>query len=149
MNINKRPDWDDIWMELAQRVSERSIDEKWKVGCIIVTEDNTSVLGVGYNGMEKGGKNCRDSMEPGKAGTIHAEANALLKFNYADVRKKKMYITCSPCIVCARMIINGDVSEVVYGERFRESCDESIELLKSKGIVARQYNNQQKNRHTF
>jgi len=133
--LRKRPTWDQIWMLLATSVADRSYDEKTKVGSVIVTEDNTSVLAIGYNGDEKGGENKRDSGVPGESGFIHAEANALLKLNFIDPRNKKMYITSSPCIVCARMIINADIKEVIYLEEFRET--KGIELLEARGIKAR------------
>ena len=119
-------------MLLATSVADRSYDEKTKVGSVIVTEDNTSVLAIGYNGDEKGGENKRDSSVEGESGFIHAEANALLKLNFIDPRNKKMYITSSPCVVCARMIINADIKEVIYLEEFRET--KGIELLKKRGI---------------
>ena len=71
-----RPSWDQIWMEFAHSISKRSPDDKHKVGAVIITEDNTQVLSVGYNGDQKGGNNCRDSLETGKSGFIHAEINA-------------------------------------------------------------------------
>jgi len=130
--LKKRPTWNQIWMLLATSVADRSYDEKTKVGSVVVTEDNTSVLAIGYNGDEKGGENKRDSNVRGESGFIHAEANALLKLNFIDPRNKKMYITSSPCIVCARMIINADIKEVIYLEEFRET--KGIELLEARGV---------------
>ena len=100
-----------------------------------MTEDNTSVLAVGYNGDERGGENKRDSMATGESGFIHAEANALLKMNFTDPKKKKMYLTDSPCTICARMIINADISEVVYSYEFRDL--KGVELLEKRGIKVR------------
>lgn len=127
-----KPDWDSIWINLTHNVSLRSNDPRLKVGAVIVTEDNTSVLAVGYNGDEHGGSNKPDSNEPGKSGFIHAEANALLKANYADYRNKKMYLTHSPCVVCARMIINGGIKKVVYVEDYRDSA--GLNILKNAGV---------------
>lgn len=122
-------------MLLAKSIADRSYDEKTKVGCVIVAEDNTGVLAIGYNGDERGGDNKRDSMLTGESGFIHAEANALLKMNYTDPRNKKMYLTNSPCIICARMIINADIEEVIYCEDFREL--KGVELLQKSGIKVR------------
>ena len=73
----KRPGWDDIWMNFANDISARSVDPKYKVGCVIVSDDNTQVFAVGYNGDQKGGPNSRDSNETGRSGFIHAEINAV------------------------------------------------------------------------
>lgn len=127
-----KPDWDSIWYNLCYNVSLRSNDPRLQVGAVIVTEDNSCVLAIGYNGDEHGGKNKPDSLELGKSGFIHAEANALLKANYADYRNKKMYLTHSPCVVCARMIINGGIKKVIYSQDYRDSL--GLNILKNAGI---------------
>ena len=85
-----RPDWDSIWMDFAKNISRRSIDPKHKVGAVIVTEDNTQVLSLGYNGDHKGGPNVRDSLRHGHSGLIHAEINALIKCDYNNPKSKKI-----------------------------------------------------------
>ena len=109
-----RPKWDNIWMDFAKNISRRSIDPKHKVGAVIVTEDNTQVLSLGYNGDHKGVPNGRDSLEHGHSGLIHAEINALIKCDYNNPKSKKMYVTLSPCEVCAKAIINAGIKEVIY-----------------------------------
>lgn len=138
MSNNRRPNWDEIWMSLALHISQRSYDNRNKVGCVIVTTDNTTVLGLGYNGDESGGTNTTESNEPGKSGFIHAEANALLKCNYGDYRDKKMYLTLSPCNVCAKMIINSGIKEVIYLDEYRNN--NGIELLDKRSIKIRKFN---------
>jgi dCMP deaminase len=128
----QRPCWPEVWMNVAKEISRRSCDEKLKVCAIIVPEDNTGILSVGYNGDIKGGTNRRESLEPGKSAFVHAEANALLKFDYNFHKKKHMYVTHSPCIECARLIINADISRVVYNEPFRDLS--GLDLLKRVGI---------------
>jgi len=132
-----RPKWDEIWISLALHVSQRSPDTRLKVGCVVVTEDNSSVLSLGYNGDQHGGTNKPDSMEPGKSGFIHAEANALIKMNFADHRQKKLYITHSPCSVCARMIVNAGIKKVIYCDEYRDA--KGIDILKSSGIAVEKY----------
>lgn len=132
-----RPDWDGIWMRLARDISGRSHDPRNKVAALVVTEDNSTVLGLGYNGDARGGKNVPDSMEPGMSGFVHAEANCLLKFNFGDHRKKKMYVTLSPCPVCARMIINAYIDEVVYDEEYRDTA--GLDILKEAGVKVRKF----------
>ena len=134
-----RPSWDDIWMEFAANISRRSPDPNFKVGCCIVTEDNCQVLSIGYNGDHKGGSNRRDSLEPGKSGFIHAEINALIKLDYNNPKKKILYITLSPCISCAKAIINGGISVVVFRDEYRDTS--GIKLLEKHGIVVRKHAN--------
>ena len=132
----ERPSWDAIWTDFAESISKRSPDPKHKVGAIIVNEANTQVLSIGYNGDHKGGPNCRDSLETGQSGFIHAEINALIKLDYNNPCNKKMYLTLSPCKVCAKAIVNAGIEEVVYTE-FYEHGREGIKILLDAGIVVR------------
>lgn len=131
-DIVNKPTWDQIWMQLTDNIANRSHDPRLKVGAVIVTEDNETVLAIGYNGDEKGGRNVPDSLEPGESGFIHAEANALTKLNYLDTRKRKIYLTHSPCSVCARMIINAGITKVVYADSYRKS--QGLDILLARGI---------------
>jgi dCMP deaminase len=130
-----RHSWDYIWTQFALMISGRSADPKHKVGCVIVSEDNTQVFAVGYNGDQKGGPNLRESEETGKSGFIHAEINALIKCDYNTSKNKKMYLTLSPCCVCAKAIINAGIKEVVYLEKYIDT--EGIDILQSYGISVR------------
>ena len=137
MKKNHRPSWDKTWIEFAKLISERSYDPRYKVGSIVVTEDNTQVLAMGYNGDHKGGPNTRDSLEHGHSGLIHAEINALIKCDYNNPKSKKMYVTLSPCEVCAKAIINAGIKEVIYLEEYKKS--NGIQILQSCGIVVRSF----------
>ena len=132
----ERPRWDDIWIDFAHTISRRSPDPKHKVGAVIVNEENTQVLSVGYNGDQKGGSNKRESLLRGQSGFIHAEINALIKCDYNYPKKKKMYLTLSPCDVCAKAIVNAGISEVIYSE-FYPNSENSIKILKDAGIAVR------------
>ena len=112
---NSRPSWDEIWMEMAQTLSRRSVDPRTKVGCVVVSGDNTKILALGYNGDHVGGLNAVDSTEPGQSNFIHAEENAIIKLDYGLHHKKVLYVTVSPCYMCAKRIINAKIDEVVYG----------------------------------
>ena len=131
-----RKTWDEIWWEFALSISERSCDNKFKVGAVIVTDDNTQVLSMGYNGDHKGGSNMRDSNETGKSGFIHAEVNALIKMDYNNPKRKIMYVTHSPCSVCAKCIVNANIEEVVYLNLY-EKDTKWIELLRNSNIIVR------------
>lgn len=133
-----RPEWDKIWMDFAHSIAERSCDSKYKVGAVIVNSENTQVLSVGYNGDQKGGSNKRDSTETGQSGFIHAEINSLIKMNYNNPCKKKMYLTLSPCDVCAKAIVNAGISEVIYSEIY-EHGKNAIRILNQAGILVRSH----------
>ena len=132
-----RPKWDDIWMEFAHLIAKRSYDPRYQVGSVIVTDTNTQVLAIGYNGNYSGGPNEVESVNPGQSGMIHAEINALIKLDYNSPHDKIMYLTLSPCRACAKAIINGGISEVVYCEEYRDTS--SIDLLRSAGVKVRQH----------
>tara|TARA_A100001035_G_C27534530_1_gene386786 strand:+ start:216 stop:629 length:414 start_codon:yes stop_codon:yes gene_type:complete len=132
-----RPEWDDIWMSVAHTISQRSIDPRHQVGSIIVTDDNTQLLALGYNGNYKGGPNEIESLRPGQSGLIHAEQNALIKLDYNNPKKKKMYVTLSPCSHCAKMIVNANIHEVIYDEQYRDPA--GIEIMKSAGLSVRRF----------
>ena len=130
-----RPTWDEIWGNFSKQIAKRSPDPKHKVGAVIVNEENTQVLSIGYNGDQKGGSNTRNSMDVGCSGFIHAEINALIKCDYNDPSVKKMYLTLSPCEICAKAIINAGISEVIYLERYEQS--NGIDILIEAGITVR------------
>lgn len=133
-----RPEWDKIWMDFAQGIAKRSCDSKYQVGAVIVSVENTQVLSIGYNGDQKGGSNKRDSAETGQSGFIHAEINALIKMDYNNPCKKKMYLTLSPCEVCAKAIVNAGIAEVIYAE-FYQHGKKGISILNHAGIVVRRH----------
>ena len=133
-----RPSWDSIWMQFAKTISKRSYDPRFQVGAVVVSEDNCQVLAVGYNGNYSGGPNEVESEIPGESGMIHAEINALLKLDYNNPKKKKLYLTLSPCRMCAKAIVNSGIAEVIYGAQYRDTT--GLELLLSSGVTTRQYN---------
>lgn len=127
-----RPNWHETWMEFAHVVGKRSYDPRLQVGAIVVSEDNSVVLSLGYNGNYAGGPNVPDSSEPGQSGFIHAEANCLIKCPYHYSMRKVMYVTHSPCKNCAKMIVNAGIYRVIYDNEYRDLS--GVELLKSVGV---------------
>jgi dCMP deaminase len=111
---------------------DRSHDPRLQVCAIVVPEDNTGILAMGYNGDYRGGPNAIESLDPGKSGTIHAEQNALVKCPFHFPMKKHMYLTHSPCIMCSKLIINAGLSRVVYDQQYRDLT--GLDLLRSAGI---------------
>lgn len=137
LGIKPRPSWDEVWMRMAEVLAERSIDPRTKVGVLIVSGDNTRVLANGYNGLERGGSNVVESLEPGKSGCLHGEENALIKMDYSFSGRKVLYTTVACCDMCAKRVINGNVDEVVYRDAYRDMS--GIERLKAAGIKVRQF----------
>jgi len=135
----QRPDWNSIWSNFVLNIAKRSSDPKFQVGAVIVTDDNTQVLALGYNGDHKGGPNKRDSMDHGQSGFIHAEINALIKMDYNNPKNKKMYLTHSPCPVCAKAIINANIKEVFYIDSYVNTT--GIKILKDSNIKVLKLNN--------
>ena len=135
--MSKRPNWNEVWMDFARSISRRSYDPRNQVGAIVVTDDNTQVLAVGYNGNYSGGPNEVESMSPGESGMLHAEINCLLKMDYNNPKIKKTYVTLSPCRMCAKAIINSGVRDVIYDVEYRDTS--GIDLLKASGINVEKY----------
>jgi len=131
-----RIEWDSMWMSFADIVSLRSPHPTFKVGAIIVNGDNTRVLSIGYNGDYSGGTNKILSSDPGKSGFIHAEVNAIIKMDYYSDPNKKMYVTLSPCIDCARIILNSGIKNIYYSTEYRDLS--GVNLLLSKNIAVNQ-----------
>lgn len=131
----ERPKWNNIWKRFVLDIAQRSPDPKFQVGAVIVTDDNTQVLALGYNGDQRGGPNQRESLETGKSGFIHAEVNALIKCDFNNPKLKKMYLTHAPCPVCAKCIVNAGIKQVLYindyepdmtGINILRECDVSV-----------------------
>ena len=74
---------------------------------------------------------------PGESGMLHAEINALLKMDYNNPKRKILYVTLSPCKMCAKAIINAGISKVVYIEKYR--CDSGLKILEQSGIETCQF----------
>ena len=130
--MNDRLSWPETWMSIANTISNRSYDPGLKVGAIIVSDDNSQMLSIGYNGNYKGGPHFRESSDPGKSGFIHAEVNALVKCDFNFPKKKHMYLTHSPCRACSKLIVNAEISKVIYNTLYRDLS--GIEILISAGI---------------
>jgi len=135
--INNRPTWNSVWMKMAETIAQRSHHPTFKVGALIVTSDNTQVLSLGYNGNAAGMSNVPQSDVPGCSGLLHAEINALLKMDYNNPKDKVMYLTLSPCDMCAKAIVNSGIKKVVYKEQYRNI--EGLNILKDVGIIVERF----------
>lgn len=123
---------DQLFMQIAKDVSQRSTCGRLQVGCIITDREKMQILSMGYNGNYAGGPNECDGHEPGKCGCLHAEINALIKNTFGT--GKIMYITDAPCLSCAKAILNAGIEEVYYSRDYRVTDGLKLLSLKIKII---------------
>ena len=129
----KQANLDLRYLRMARIWAENSYCNRRKVGCLVVKDK--MIISDGYNGTPSGFENvCEDENNVTKPYVLHAEANAITKLarssNNSD--NATLYVTASPCIECAKLIIQAGIKRVVYGEKYRIS--EGIELLARAGI---------------
>lgn len=123
-------------MNIARAVATRSTCDRKHVGAVIVRDK--SILATGYNGSIRGLPHCDDEghlMEDGHCvRTVHAEANAIVQAARHGMRIEgaTIYVTASPCWGCFRLIANGGLVRVVYGEFYRDP--RIFELSRTLGI---------------
>ena len=122
----------EVYMRMAEELAKRSTCERLQVGTVITDQVLENVLAIGYNGNARGLANKCDSAVPGNCGCIHSEMNALVKAA-GNVRDKVMFISASPCVMCAKLIINSGVTHVFYRKAYRDPS--GIEVLQQGGIV--------------
>lgn len=132
MNEGIRESIESVLMKFALLLSTRSTCDRLRVGCVITSKDFQRVYSYGYNGNARSFPNKCDSNEPGRCGCIHAEANALIKCSVND-KEKVIFITQSPCKMCAKMIVNSGASRIYYFSNYRS--DEGLDVL-SRGNIA-------------
>ena len=132
-----RPGWGSIYMNFAFALSERSSCNRASVGSVITSWDHNRVLAIGYNGNYRGGPNCCDTTQPGACGCLHAEENAIIKLDYNDHSAKILYTTVSPCVMCAKRILNAGIMEVRYCIQYRDI--KGLALLQNNGVTVKQW----------
>lgn len=127
-----RPRWPDVYLAFAHVLARRSTCSRASVGCVVTSWDHNRVLAIGYNGNYRGGPNTCDTDEPGLCGCLHAEENAIIKLDYNDHSRKRMYNTVSPCLMCAKRIVNAGIEQVTYSTLYRKT--EGIDLLGKNSV---------------
>jgi dCMP deaminase len=127
---------EEVFMRMAEELAKRSTCARNQVGSVVTTADLTQVLGIGYNGNARGLPNACDSAEAGRCGCLHSEANALIKAG-AQIQGKLMFVTVGPCVMCAKMIVNSNVSRVYYRTAYRDRA--GVAVLEQAGVDVRQY----------
>ena len=127
---------EEVYMRMAEELAKRSTCARNQVGSVIASADLTQVLGIGYNGNARGLPNACDGTEPGRCGCIHSEANALIKAG-AQTPGKVMFVTVSPCVMCAKMVVNSNVARVYYRNAYRDPA--GVDVLVRGGVEVEQY----------
>jgi dCMP deaminase len=133
MEESKQSKLDRRYLKMAKIWAENSYCERRKVGALLVKDK--MIISDGYNGTPAGFENiCEDENNKTKPYVLHAEANAITKVaksgNSSD--GATLYVTSSPCIECAKLIIQAGIIRVVFIEKYR--IDDGIKLLERAGI---------------
>ena len=121
------------YLRMAAIWAENSYCQRRKVGAIIVKDQ--MIISNGYNGTPSGFENvCEDESGATKPYVLHAEANAITKVARSNNSSDgaTLYVTSSPCMECAKLIIQAGVKRVVYNEQYR--LTDGIDLLRRAGI---------------
>lgn len=131
---DKQRELDKRYLRMANIWAENSYCKRRKVGAILVKEN--TIISDGYNGTPVGFENvCEDENNVTKPYVLHAEANAITKIAASSNSSKgaTIYVTSSPCMECAKLIIQAGIVRVVYSETYRtlDGCD----LLRRAGVV--------------
>jgi len=133
-------DLDATYLKMAEIWAQLSKARRKKVGCLIV-KDGT-IISDGYNGTPRGFDNNCETRGLGdtlytKPEVLHAESNAITKLakSTQSSNKATMYITISPCVECAKLIIQSGIKRVVYGEVYRDK--NGVELLNKADIIVK------------
>lgn len=147
---DKRPSWDEYFIQISHLVSKRSTCLRRQVGAIIVK--NRRILATGYNGTPSKITHCSDvgclrmklKIPSGERHELcrglHAEQNALLQAALygISVQGASLYITNQPCLICAKMIINAGIQELVIADGYPDKMAQ--DFLKEAGIKLRKIN---------
>ncbi len=137
--MDKQEILDSRYLRMAQIWAENSYCKRRQVGAIIVKDK--MIISDGYNGTPVGFENvCEDENDHTKPYVLHAEANAITKVAQSNNSSNNatLYVTSSPCIECAKLIIQAGIKRVVFGEIYR--LTDGIDLLKRAGIECVQLN---------
>jgi dCMP deaminase len=147
MSVDNRPSWDEYFMTLATQVASRTTCLRRAVGAVIVKDRR--ILATGYNGVPSGLRHCSETgclreqlgVPSGQRHEIcrglHAEQNAIIQAaKYGiNIQGSSIYITTQPCIVCAKMLINAGITEVIYQQPYPDPLAQ--ELLAESGMKMR------------
>jgi dCMP deaminase len=131
---NNGTKFDKSYIEMAHVWAKNSYCKRRQVGALIVKD--RMIISDGYNGTPSGFENiCEDDKGLTKPYVLHAEANAITKVAKSNNSSEgaTLYITDSPCLECAKLIIQAGIVRVVYDKKYRVT--DGLELLERAGII--------------
>jgi dCMP deaminase len=131
-----RPPLFEVYMRMAEELAKRSTCSRLQVGTVITDASLEQVLAIGYNGNVRGFPNRCDSDEAGRCGCIHSEMNALVK-SPGEVPDKVAFVTASPCVMCAKLMVQAKISHLFYRNAYRDPA--GLEVLERAGVATVQY----------
>jgi dCMP deaminase len=121
---------------MAEELAKRSTCARLQVGTVLTDARLENVVSIGYNGNARGFPNRCDSDTVGGCGCIHSEMNALVKAP-GQMRDKVAFVTASPCVMCAKLMVQANVSHLFYREAYRDPS--GLEILDYAGVVTVHY----------
>lgn len=142
-----RPSWDEYFMQMAHLVSKRATCIRRRVGAVLVRDKR--ILATGYNGAPSGLEHCLDigclreklKIPSGQRHELcrglHAEQNALIQASLhgISVKDSVLYATNQPCIICAKMLINAGIKQIVIGDGYPDEL--ALDFLKQAKVKIR------------
>lgn len=126
----------EVYMRMAEELAKRSTCRRLQVGTVITDPLLENVLAIGYNGNVRGFANDCDQPTPGRCGCIHSEMNALVKAP-GQMRDKVAFVTASPCVMCAKLMVQANVGYLFYRHDYRSA--EGLEVLQEARVVTVKY----------
>ena len=133
--VNRIPLFE-VYMRMAEELAKRSTCSRLQVGTVITDGALDHVVSLGYNGNARGFPNRCDTQTPGACGCIHSEQNAVVKAD-GHLRKKVAFVTASPCVMCAKLLIQANVTHVFFREPYRKP--DGLEVLEEGGVKTIHY----------
>ncbi|SHE29122.1 dCMP deaminase [Thermoanaerobacter uzonensis DSM 18761] len=139
-----RPSWDEYFMQIVDVVKTRSTCLRRQVGAILVVDKH--IISTGYNGPPTGLAHCEETgclreqlgipsgERPELCRGVHAEQNAIIQAALHGVSTKgaTLYVSASPCVICAKMLINAGIKRIVYEEEYPDEL--AFKLLKEANV---------------
>jgi dCMP deaminase len=141
--VPDRPPLFEVYMRMAEELAKRSSCRRLCVGTVVTDFRLENVVAIGYNGNARGFPNDCDTPTPGGCGCIHSEMNALVKAP-GQMRNKVVFVTASPCVMCAKLMVQARVSHVYYRTPYRKT--EGLSVLRMGGVLSVRYDRWQ---HTW
>jgi dCMP deaminase len=133
-----RPSFNEIYMQLATSLANRSTCKRLAVGCVISSEDYRQIYGVGYNGGASG-LHDECTAEEGKCGCAHGEVNSAINCSAPRQVSKLVFVTTAPCLMCSKILVNlGGVKKVYYNQDYRNN--DGLKLLSDARIQIEKLN---------